>query len=57
MGATISTYLKLTKPTIMLLVLFTGAAALIVEGSLVNQPGRFLLFMLGLFLTGSCAAR
>ena len=55
MGATISTYLKLTKPTIMLLVLFTGASALVVEGSMLSHPGRFLLFMLGLFLTGGCA--
>ncbi len=55
MGATISTYLKLTKPTIMLLVLFTGGAALVVEGSMLGHPGRFLLFMLGLFLTGGCA--
>jgi protoheme IX farnesyltransferase len=55
MGATISTYVKLTKPTIMVLVLFTGASALVVEGSLLTQPGRFLLFLLALFLTGGCA--
>jgi protoheme IX farnesyltransferase len=48
-------YIKLTKPTIMILVLFTGAAALVVEGSMLGQPGRFLLFMLGLYLTGGCA--
>jgi protoheme IX farnesyltransferase len=47
--------LQLTKPTIMLLVLFTGATALVVEGSLLAQPGLFWLFMLGLFLTGGAA--
>jgi protoheme IX farnesyltransferase len=39
----------------MLLVLFTGATALVMEGSLVHEPGKFLLVMLGLFLTGGCA--
>jgi len=48
-------YLSLTKPTIMFLVLFTGAAALVVEGSLLLRPGMFLLFLLGLFLTGGSA--
>jgi len=48
-------YLKLTKPTIMVLVLFTGAIALVVEGSMLLQPERFLLFMVALYLTGGCA--
>lgn len=48
-------YIKLTKPTIMLLVLFTGAAALVIEGSMLHRPGSFLLFMVGLYLTGGCA--
>ncbi len=48
-------YLKLTKPTIMLLVLLTGAAALVWEGSMLSKPLDFLLVMLGLFLTGGCA--
>lgn len=39
----------------MVLVLFTGAIALIVEGSMLEQPGRFLLFMFALYLTGGCA--
>ncbi len=39
----------------MLLVLFTGATALFVEGSMVHEPVRFLLVMLGLYLTGGCA--
>ncbi|MCB2231550.1 heme o synthase [bacterium] len=48
-------YLALTKPTIMLLVVFTGATALLVEGSLVHEPIRALLFLLGLYLTGGSA--
>lgn len=48
-------YLQLTKPSIMLLVIFTGSAALFVEGSLVGQPLKFALVLLGLFLTGGCA--
>ncbi len=50
-----SDYLQLTKPTIMLLVLFTGATALVVEGSFLSQPGKFALVMLALYLTGGCA--
>lgn len=55
MKSVISSYVTLTKPTIMLLVLFTGATALFVEGSMVHEPVRFLLVMLGLYLTGGCA--
>jgi heme o synthase len=52
---TIAQYVLLTKPTIMLLVLFTGATALILEGSFLSQPGNFLLVMIGLYLTGGSA--
>jgi protoheme IX farnesyltransferase len=48
-------YYQLTKPTIMFLVVFTGATALLVEGSLVHEPAKFALVLLGLFLTGGCA--
>jgi heme o synthase len=48
-------YVLLTKPTIMLLVLFTGATALILEGSFLSQPLNFFLVMLGLYLTGGSA--
>jgi heme o synthase len=51
----LSSYLQLTKPSIMLLVLVTGAVSLIIEGSFLSQPGRFLLVLLGLYLTGGCA--
>ena len=55
MSSILRDLLQLTKPTIMLLVLFTGATALVVEGSLLARPGLFWLFMLGLFLTGGAA--
>lgn len=48
-------YIQLTKPSIMLLVLFTGSAAMIVEGSLLAEPIKFFLVNLGLYLTGGCA--
>ncbi len=51
----LNAYYRLTKPTIMLLVVFTGATALLVEGSLIHHPGKFLLVLVGLYLTGGCA--
>ncbi len=48
-------YLQLTKPSIMLLVIITGATALIIEGSLLGHPGKFLLVLLALYLTGGSA--
>ncbi|MFC1475083.1 heme o synthase [Candidatus Zixiibacteriota bacterium] len=55
MKSTILEYLKLTKPKIMLLVIFTGSAALVWEGSFLSYPGKFLLVLMGLYLTGGCA--
>ncbi|HMW33053.1 MAG TPA: heme o synthase [bacterium] len=51
----LKSYLTLTKPTIMLLVVFTGATALIVEGSFLHEPVKFILVLVGLYLTGGCA--
>ena len=51
----LKSYLQLTKPTIMLLVLFTGATALVMEGSFLTQPLKFGLVLLGLYLTGGSA--
>lgn len=48
-------YIQLTKPTIMFLVLFTGATTAFLEGSLVQEPLRFFLFLIGLYLTGGSA--
>jgi protoheme IX farnesyltransferase len=39
----------------MLLVIITGATALFMEGSLLNQPGKFLLVLIALYLTGGSA--
>lgn len=47
--------IKLTKPKIMLLVLAAGISALIIDGSIITDPGRLAAFLLGLFLTGGCA--
>ena len=55
MLASINNYIQLTKPTIMLLVVFTGSAALVVEGSFLQEPLNFLLVIIGLYLTGGCA--
>ena len=51
----LGSYFQLTKPTIMLLVLFTGGVAAVLEGSLTAQPGRLALFLVGLYLTGGSA--
>ncbi len=48
-------YFALTKPTIMLLVVITGGTALVLEGSLLSQPLKFLLALLAIYLTGGCA--
>ena len=48
-------YIQLTKPTIMLLVLFTGGTALVMEGSLLREPLKFFLVLVGLYLTGGSA--
>ncbi len=55
MLASINNYIQLTKPTIMLLVVFTGSAALVVEGSFLQEPLKFLLVIIGLYMTGGCA--
>jgi len=52
---TINNYIQLTKPTIMLLVVITGAAALLIEGSLINQPFHFFMVLFTLYLTGGSA--
>jgi protoheme IX farnesyltransferase len=52
---TINYYFQLTKPTIMLLVILTGATALFLEGSMISHPFRFLLVLAALYLTGGSA--
>jgi protoheme IX farnesyltransferase len=51
----LTAYLQLTKPKIMLLVLITGAAALMLEGSLMVHPAKFFIFLIGLYMTGGAA--
>ena len=51
----ISAYISLTKPTIVLLFVVTGAAAMVAEGSLLEQPGKFLLVLLGMAMTAGSA--
>lgn len=48
-------FLQLTKPTIMFMVIVTGAAALVFEGSLLSNLPMFALALLGLYLTGGSA--
>lgn len=48
-------YIRLTKPSIMLLVLVTGAASLVLQGSLSHRPLDFLLALAGLLLAGGSA--
>ena len=48
-------YFQLTKPTIMLLVIITGGSALLTEGSLNNDPAKFLLTLVLLAMAGGSA--
>lgn len=48
-------YLLLTKPTIMLLVVLSGAVALFIEGSLLSSPIKCCMMLLAVYLTGGCA--
>ncbi len=52
---TIVSYLLLTKPTIMLLVVLSGAVALFIEGSLLFSPIKCCTILLAVYLTGGCA--
>lgn len=51
----IKNYLLLTKPRIMLLVVFSGITALFMEKSLLGQPFKFLLAIIALYMTGGAA--
>jgi len=53
--AKLSDYSALMKPTIMVLVVFTGATATVVHGGLSDDPLRFALLLLGIYLIGGCA--
>lgn len=51
----LSAYFALTKPTIVLLFLVTGAASMVAEGSLLEQPGKFLLVLIAMGMTAGSA--
>jgi protoheme IX farnesyltransferase len=51
----ISAYIGLTKPTIVLLFVVTGAAAMVAEGSFHDQPIKFLAVLLAMALTAGSA--
>jgi protoheme IX farnesyltransferase len=53
--AAIRNLLQLTKPSIMMLVVVTGATGLVMQGDFLVKPLDFLLVLLGLFLTGGSA--
>ncbi len=52
---TVGSYLLLTKPTIMLLVVLSGAVALFIEGTLLSSPIKCGAMLLAVYLTGGCA--
>jgi len=55
MTSILKAFFALTKPTIMLLVIITGATALVLEGSLLSSPLYFALALLGIYLSGGSA--
>lgn len=48
-------FLNLTKPKIVLSFVLTGAAAMVVEGSLLNKPLEFFLILIAIAFTGGGA--
>jgi protoheme IX farnesyltransferase len=55
MKSVISSYVNLTKPTIVLLFSLTGLTAMVVEGSLLSQPTKLILVLIGITLTAGSA--
>ncbi|MCL5019173.1 MAG: heme o synthase [Patescibacteria group bacterium] len=51
----LNNYLLLTKPAIGLLVLVTAASAIVKEGSLLNEPFRLILLLVGIFAVSGSA--
>ncbi len=52
---TIADYIKLTKPRIMILIILSGFTALVMEKSMLAEPGRIILALFALYLTGGAA--
>ncbi len=55
MNSSVNSYIQLTKPRIVVLVLVTALAALVVEGSLLSHPGRLLLTLFAITLVAGSA--
>src|SRR6185312_5015422 len=55
MSSRVSSYIQLTKPRIVLLVLVTALAALVMEGSLLARPGQLLLVLFAITLVAGSA--
>lgn len=55
MTGRISAYFSLMKPTIVLLFLVTGFAAIVAEGSLLQEPVKLVLVMIAMGLTAGSA--
>src|SRR5262245_53751839 len=55
MSSSVSSYIQLTKPRIVLLVQVTALAALVMEGSLLARPGQLLLVLLAITLVAGSA--
>src|SRR2546428_10249077 len=55
MSSRVSSYIQLTKPRIVLLVLVTALAALVMEGSLLVRPGQLLLVLFAITLVAGSA--
>ena len=55
MSLPVSSYLQLTKPRIVLLVLVTALASLVMEGSLLDRPWQFLLVLCGITMVAGSA--
>ena len=51
----IQPFIQLTKPRIMLLVIVSGATAIILQGDLLHHPSAFILLLFGLYFTGGSA--
>lgn len=55
MKSVITSYISLTKPTIVLLFALTGASAMVVEGSLLHNPLKFLIVLAAIIFTAGSA--
>jgi protoheme IX farnesyltransferase len=55
MNLHVSSYIQLTKPRIVVLVLVTALAALVVQGSLLSRPGQLLIVLFAITLVAGSA--